>query len=219
MTENKLSEKQEDKRNDEEYWLAKEEAIIPLLVNLADYGFVVDHDCCRRGWTDDPRVHLRRGVAERLQQARDKLQPGQNFRVLDGWRPWSLQKAASEDARRQIVEAHPDWTAVQIDSQIQIMAPPARIVPLFGSHRYGGAVDLTIIGPNGNDLEMGVPVNYVIGPEAALLHYEFRDNLTEQERVGRQNRRILLRAMEAAGFDPYLPEYWHWSHVDDIIMR
>ncbi len=219
MTKNKSSEKQEDKNSDEEYWLAKEQAILPLLVDLADYGFVIDHDCHRQGWTDDPRVLVRRGLVERLQQARDKLQPRQNFRVVDGWRPWSVQKAAAEDARRQIVEAHPDWTAVQIDTQVQVMAPPARIVPLFGSHRYGGAVDLTIIGPDGNNLEMGVPVNYVIGPEAALLHYEFRDNLTEQERAGRQNRRILIRAMEAAGFDPYLPEYWHWGYADDLFVR
>lgn len=219
MAKNKLSAKQEDrnKKNDEEYWLAKEETIIPLLVNLADYGFVIDHDCQRQGWTDDPRILLRGGVAERLQQARERLQPGQNFRVLDGWRPWSVQKAVAEDARRRIVEAHPNWTEIQIDTQLMIMAPPTRIFPLLGSHRYGGAVDLTIIDPNGNDLEMGVPVNYVTGPEAALLHYEFRDNLTEQEVEGRHNRRLLIRAMEAAGFDPYLPEYWHWSLIDDIL--
>jgi hypothetical protein len=66
---------------------------------------------------------------------------------------------------------------------------------------------------------MGVPVNYVLGPEAALLYYEFRDNLTGHEKESRQNRRILIRAMEAAGFDPYLPEFWHWSNSLDIVLR
>ncbi|MFN8411638.1 MAG: M15 family metallopeptidase [Anaerolineales bacterium] len=170
----------------------------------------------KRDWTDDKRVLLRKGVAEKLQQARDQLQSGQNFRVLDGWRPWPLQKAAAEDARRQIVEAHPDWSVTQIDTQLQMMAPPSRVVPLFGSHRYGGAVDLTIIDSQGNDLDMGVPVNYVTGPEAALLYYEHLDSLTEAEKIVRQNRRLLIRAMESAGFDPYLPEFWHWSHMADI---
>ena len=211
-----MTKNQSNKNLDEAYWLAKEEAILPLLVDLADYGFVVEHDCHLQGWTDDPRVLLRRGAAERLQQARDTLGPGQNFRVLDGWRPWAVQEAVAEDARRQIAEAHPDWTESQIDAQLQIMAPPARIVPLLGSHRYGGAVDLTIVGADGVDLEMGVPVNYVIGPEAALLHYEFLEELTERARAGRQNRRLLIRAMEAAGFDPYLPEYWHWGIARDL---
>ena len=203
---------------DRAYWLAREEAVIPLLVDLAEYGFIIDHDCHNQGWTDDPRVLLRRGPAEMLQRARDRLQPGQNFRVLDGWRPWAVQQVVAEDARRQIVAAHPDWTAGQVDAQVQIMAPPARIVPNFGSHRHGGAVDLTIVGADGLDLDMGVPVNYVLGPEAALLHYEFRDDLTEHERLGRDNRRILMRAMESAGFDPYLPEYWHWGYSRDISM-
>ena len=202
---------------DESYWIAKEDEIIPVLVDLAGYGFRTEHDCCRRGWTDDPRVMVRKGVAEALVRAKAALPAGVNFRVVDGWRPWAVQKVVADDALKQIRSAHTDWTEEQIQKQLWTMAPPARIVPRLGSHRYGGAVDLTLIGADGADLEMGVPLNYLSGPEAALLHYEFRRDLTRRERTGRANRRILLRAMEHAGFDPYLPEYWHWNYNRDML--
>jgi len=202
---------------DESYWITKEDEIVPLLVDLAAYGFRTDHDCYRRGWTDDPRVLVRKGVAEAMVRARAALPAGLDFRVLDGWRPWAVQKAVADDAMKKIQAAHPEWTPEQIETQLWTMAPPARIVPRLGSHRYGGAVDLTLTGLDGADLEMGVPLNHVVGTEAALLHYEFRDDLTERQRLGRTHRRILLRAMEQAGFDPYLPEYWHWNYQRDML--
>lgn len=202
---------------DESYWIAKEDEIIPLLVDLAAYGFRTDHDCRRHGWTDDPRVLVRKRVAEALVKAKAALPAGVNFRVVDGWRPWAVQKVVADDALAKIRSAHPDWPEDQIQSQLWTMAPPARIVPRLGSHRYGGAVDLTLIGADGEDLDMGVPLNYLTGPEAGLLHYEFRRDLTRRERIGRANRRVLLRAMEQAGFDPYLPEYWHWNYNRDLL--
>ena len=202
---------------DEAYWIAKEEEIVSLQVDLAEYGFLTDHDCFRSGWTDDPRVLVRRGVAEALVRAKAELPADLSFRVVDGWRPWAIQKVIAEDARGKIALAHPEWTAEQIDRQLWTMAPPARIVPRLGSHRYGGAVDLTLVGPDGKDLEMGVSLNYVAGTEASLLHYEFREGLGEREALGRRNRRTLLRAMEAAGFEPYLPEYWHWNYNRDML--
>jgi D-alanyl-D-alanine dipeptidase len=202
---------------DESYWIAKEDEIVPLLADLAGYGFRTEHDCFRRGWTDDPRVLVRKGVAEAMVKAKAALPAGLNFRVVDGWRPWAVQKVVADDALKKIQSAHPDWPPEEIQRQLWTMAPPARIVPRLGSHRYGGAVDLTLIGADGADLEMGVPLNHVTGPEAALLHYEFREDLTERERLARSNRRILLRAMEHAGFDPYLPEYWHWNYHRDML--
>jgi len=198
------------------YWLAREEEIVPTLVDLAGYGFVVDHDCWRRGWTDDPRCLLRRGAAEALARAREALPAGCNFKVVDGWRPWGVQQACAEDAEGRIRASHPDWTEEAIQRQLWTMAPPQRIVPRFGSHRYGGAVDLTVVDTAGRALEMGVPLNYVEGPEAGLLFYELRDDLRGEDGVFRENRRLLIRALSAAGFEPYLPEYWHWGYARDL---
>jgi zinc D-Ala-D-Ala dipeptidase len=204
---------------DESYWIAKEDEIVPLLVDLAEYGLRTEHDCFIQGWTDDTRVLVRRGLADALIIAKAALPAGLNFRVIDGWRPWAVQQAVAGDALNKIQAAHPDWSAEETQKELWTLAPPARIVPRLASHRYGGAVDLTLCGPDGADLEMGVPLNYVAGPEAALLHYEFRDDgqLSGRERAGRANRRMLLKAMEQAGFEPYLPEYWHWGYSRDMM--
>lgn len=202
---------------DKAYWIEKEREIVPTLVDLAGYGFVTDHDCYRLGWTDDPRVLVRAGVAEALVQARGALPAGHNFRVVDGWRPWEIQELCAREARGKIVAAHPDWTDEQVARQLAVMAPPLRVVPRLGSHRYGGAVDLTLIGPDGKDLDMGVPLNHVTGPEASLLWYEFRPDLGPRDVQARDNRRVLLRAMESALFIPHLAEYWHWNYNQDML--
>jgi D-alanyl-D-alanine dipeptidase len=96
------------------------------------------------------------------------------------------------------------------------MAPPARIVPRLGSHRYGGAFDLTLVDAKGKELDMGVPVDYVAGPEAQLLFYEFIAKPSAKEIRARDNRRILIKAMTVGGFDPYLEEFWHWNYLGDV---
>ncbi|HUT62276.1 MAG TPA: M15 family metallopeptidase [Phycisphaerae bacterium] len=204
-------------KTDEAYWIAKEQQIVPHLVDLGGYGFVIQHDSCRDGLCDDPRCLARKPVAEALVGARQALPEGHNFKVVDGWRPWPVQEATARRVEQKIRLAHPDWTAEQVDRHLWTMAPPARIVPKLASHRYGGALDLTVVAPDGVDLNMGVPLHYVTGPEAALLHYELRDDLAPEEASYRDNRRVLIRAMEAGGFEPYLAEFWHWGYHRDLL--
>jgi len=201
---------------DAAWWIAMEEQVSAHLVDLADYGFVVDHSCLRHGWTDDPRVLLRRRAAEALVRARDTLPDGCNFKVFDGWRPWAIQQRCADQAEAQIRDAHPEWSEARVAEHVARMAPRIRIVPHLGSHRYGGAVDLTIVGPDGAELDMGVPVDYCTGPEADLLHYHLMPDLGDAERLCRENRSMLISAMAAGGFDPYLPEFWHWGYRGDL---
>jgi D-alanyl-D-alanine dipeptidase len=206
-------------KQDEAYWIAKEDEVRPLLVDLAGCGLLVESEPRRRGWTDDPRCLARRAVAEALVRAREHLPPGHNFKVLDAWRPWRLQQACAERAEREIRQAHPDWSDAAVERHVWTMAPPARIVPRFGSHRYGGAVDLTVVDAGGAELDMGVPTGSPAAAESALLYYELRDDLAEPERRFRDRRRLLIRAMAAAGFEPFLPEFWHWSYRRDMYAR
>ena len=206
-------------KTDEAYWIAKEDEIRALLVDLADLGVVIDRAACRRGWTDDPHCLARPGVAEALARARAALPEGHNFLVADGWRSWPVQQAAAADVENEIREAHRDWPPEQVAEQAWTMAPMARVVPRFGSHRYGGAVDLTVIGPDGRELNMGVPIDHCTGPEAALLWYDLLDRRTPEEDVFRANRWILIRAMAAGGFEPYLPEFWHWNYRNDLYAK
>ncbi|MFW6146388.1 MAG: M15 family metallopeptidase [Planctomycetota bacterium] len=198
------------------WWIAMEDAIVDDLVDLGERGFAVDHVCCRRGWTDDPRVLVRSGVADALERAREALPVGHTFKVCDGWRPWALQQRCAERAEAAIRQGHSDWTDEQVDAHVQRMAPRLRVVPRLDSHRYGGAVDLTLLGPDADELNMGVPVSHNTDSRADLLHYHLRDDLTAEQRTYRDNRTLLIRAMSIGGFDPYLAEFWHWGYKKDL---
>ena len=198
------------------WWIAMEDAVLADLVDLGERGFAIDAVCFRRGWTDDPRVRVRSGVADALERARYALPAGHTFKVYDGWRPWALQQRCAERAETAIRQSHADWTDEQVAAHVQRMAPRIRVVPRLSSHRYGGAVDLTLLGPGAEDLDMGVPVSHNTDSRADLLHYHLRGDLTPEERAFRDNRTLLIRAMGIAGFDPYLAEFWHWGYKGDL---
>lgn len=201
---------------DERYWLEAEERILASLVDLAGFGFVLDPWYFKRGWSDDSHIRVRPAVAEALVKAREALPAGHNFKIVDGWRPWKVQERCAADALAQLRAAHPDWPEERIQKRLAEVAPPVRLVPWFDSHRFGGAVDLTIVDSQERDMDMGVPIDYVTGPEGALLWYEFKTDISPAEQTFRDNRRTLIRAMAAGGFSPILAEWWHWGTRQDV---
>jgi len=201
---------------DTEYWIQKEREIAEIVVNLEDYGFAVHSRSYALGWTDDPKLYGRIDAVKALLRAREALPDGLNIKVFDGWRPWELQEQAAKRAKERIAAAHPEWTDEQVDEHQWRMAPPARIVPRFGSHRYGGAFDITLVDAEGEEVDMGVGVGYNTGPEAALFYYQFLENPNERELTARENRKIMINAMCSAEFSPYLEEFWHWNYLRDF---
>lgn len=203
-------------RYDEEYWLKKETEIIPFLVDLANHGFVIDHDCYRKGWTKDPRCLIRPAVAEALVKAKSRLPAGYNFKIYDGWRSREEQVNASKETEDELRTKNPGWSEDLLEKELQKFCPRPRGAMMdFGRHRFGGAVDLTIIDPIGDELNMGCRVNEVV-PQSSLLYYERIENISLEQIEVRNNRRILISVMEFAEFMPLLCEWWHWGYAEDL---
>ncbi|MEK7414064.1 MAG: M15 family metallopeptidase [Planctomycetota bacterium] len=202
-------------QSDRDYWLAWEPRVEGMLVDLAERGFVCERHCYTNGFTDDPRCRIRPAVADALERAREALPTGYNFRIHDAWRPWVVQERLATKYRVTIAEAHPGWSKEQVEAELVILAPPIRVLPSFDSHRYGGAVDLTILDAGGQALDMGTPLPYMAGPEAGLLFFETAAE-TPQHRLFRENRRLLIRVMHGARFLPNLDEWWHWGFASDV---
>ena len=78
--------------------------------------------------------------------------------------------------------------------------------PGGSSHQYGGAVDVTVIGPQGERLDMGTTLT----DYGTKVHTE--NNLISEAQV--KNRKILYEAMTNAGFINYPLEWWHYSYGD-----
>jgi zinc D-Ala-D-Ala dipeptidase len=69
-------------------------------------------------------------------------------------------------------------------------------------HNLGLAVDLTLIGGDGRELDMGTPFDTF----SSAAHTA---NATGEVAA---NRRLLVRLMEAEGFTSYEKEWWHFSY-------
>jgi zinc D-Ala-D-Ala dipeptidase len=77
-------------------------------------------------------------------------------------------------------------------------------------HPTGGAIVLTLIDNNGNELEMGTEFN----AEPVETNYATYFNAENISAEAKKNRIILKNALERVGFVNYFTEWWHWSYGD-----
>ena len=139
------------------------------------------------------RCLLRRAVAERLVRVQQRLRErGLGLRVWDCYRPISVQQ--------RLWQRVPDgrYVARPVFRQGR---------PVRGSrHNRGAAVDVTLIGAEGQTLPM--PTDHDDFSERA--HVSYRGG----SRVARRNMRILRAAMKAEGFTGIASEWWHFDGPD-----
>ena len=107
---------------------------------------------------------------------------GFRLKILDAFRPQEAQEAL------WAVAPDPDY-----------IADPAK-----GSHHTRGvAIDLTLVGPDGQALDMGTPVDTM---SAASHHFH-----AAHPAVIQVNRMKLLTVMLEAGFMHHPREWWHYQ--------
>ena len=105
--------------------------------------------------------------------------------MLDAFRPQEAQEAL--------------WAVAPLPGYV---ADPAK----GSNHTRGVAIDLTLVGADGQDLDMGTPVDTMT---AASHHFCAGHGATVQI-----NRARLLTIMLEAGFVHYAQEWWHYQLPD-----
>ncbi len=120
-------------------------------------------------------AHLSRAVA--LARA-----IGLKLRIFDAFRPTEAQ-----------------WKMWNHTPDPEFLADPRRGSP----HSRGAAVDLTLVGADGRELDMGTPFDS-FRPQS---HHAATDIPAEAQR----NRFLLLGLMTAAGWDFYRNEWWPYQ--------
>jgi zinc D-Ala-D-Ala dipeptidase len=156
--------------------------------------------------TGGATVLVRRSLVPRLARAGELLPRGVRLRVLEGHRPAQEQLAIYGRYDESLRLRHPDWPDDVRRRAVSRFVSPIEVAP----HVAGAAVDLTLVGPLGRELDMGTAVDAT--PEES-------ENacFLDAEHIGaraRRNRRFLADAMGAAGFVNYPTEWWHWSFGD-----
>lgn len=154
---------------------------------------------------------VRREIPELLIKASESLPKGYRLRIWDAWRPFDLQEELYIDYSRDIIKqfgledkSEEERSAV-IRNFVSEPVPDRDIPPV---HTTGGAVDVTILDPDGKELDMGSGFDE-FSHRTYTAFYEGSD----EENI-KSNRRLLYSAMTGAGFTNLPSEWWHYDHGD-----
>lgn len=166
---------------------------------------------CENAGSATRSLWARRTVARMLQHAQAHLPPGYRLLVFSAWRSLAEQRQEYQQMYNQLKAEHPRWPENILRRETnRFVHPPDHPVP--PGHCTGGAVDLTILGPDGRLLDMTLPQTWVHAPcEARRTAPTFTNHI---DPTARKNRSLLISIMSAAGFTNYGGEWWHWSYGD-----
>lgn len=110
------------------------------------------------------------------------MKKGYKIKFFDCYRPLDIQKKM--------------WKIVPNPTYV---ADPAK-----GSiHNRGGAVDITLVDSNGNELDMGTPFDH-FGIEASHTYAQLSKKV-------KANRKLLKKVMIENGFNSFESEWWHYN--------
>jgi len=148
-----------------------------------DLRYATENNFLKAKVYDCPECYTRVKTAKALIAAnKDMMQQGYKIKFFDCYRPNSVQ--------------YKMWKIVP---NPQYVANPAK-----GSiHNKGGAVDITLVNLEGEELDMGTDFDF-FGRRA------YHDNTDLPEAV-LSNRRILKETMEKYGFWSIRTEWWHYN--------
>jgi len=146
---------------------------------------------------------VRKSVADRMNQAQSFLPKGYKLLLRCGYRSLLTQKRRYNWMYKRLEKRYPEWNKEKLrDETSKCVAPPDIVPP----HSTGGAVDVSIIGPNGKQLDMGEKLGAFNEKT-----YTFSDKISK---TAKKNRKLLILVMTKAGFINYPTEWWHWSYGD-----
>lgn len=173
------------------------------------------------------------GVAHDLRYAGANNFAGRNlYGRLDC--AWLRREAAAglEAAARWLAQARPGWRLLVLDALrpqrvqeaiwLDVAGTPAQEYfanPERGSiHSYGMAVDVTLLGPDGREADMGSGFDEMSRRSHPALHAELlaAGVLTPAQVADRDT---LAAALRAGGFAGIANEWWHFDHGDRERVR
>ncbi|MGV9777804.1 M15 family metallopeptidase [Streptosporangium sp. NPDC003464] len=151
-------------------------------------------------------AHLRQGLLTRLEGAQAQLPPGYRLLVVEGYRPLAMQQRIFEEYSAELRVVFPEMSPEEICVAASRYVSPVEVAP----HTAGAAVDLTLCTDDGDELDMGTPLN-ATPEQSGGACYTDAPGLSSE---ARHHRRLLGTALTAAGLVNYPTEWWHWSYGD-----
>lgn len=152
-------------------------------------------------------AYVRKSVADMLIKAAHTLPDGMHIKVWDAWRSIETQTYLYNKYYNRIKQEYPYLKDPELTERVeQFISKPGHNY----LHGTGGAIDVTLVDDNGNDLNMGTQFDE-FNNKTRTDYFEHRYNLRILF-----NRRILYDAMINAGFVNNPEEWWHFDYGDAI---
>lgn len=160
-------------------------------------------------------IAARKTVVQKLLDAEKLLPKGYHFRIFDAYRPIAVQQALWDYFKAQKTAENPTLSDKEINKITAFFVSyPSYNVLEPSLHNTGGAVDLTIVDADGNELDMGCKFDEFTD-KAWTNHYEPDCYNGERNETVRDNRRLLYHVMTSVGFTNLPSEWWHYDYGDD----
>ncbi len=155
-------------------------------------------------WQDHVCPYLRKTVAQMVNSAAASLPSGYKLRAGTALRTLHMQKGGWDSYFNRMKTEHSEWPLSALRRATnKYFAPYDQPAP--PGHCTGGAIDVGLMDPDGNSLDMIAPTS---GWEAA---YTWSDKISPE---AHKNRMMMVEAMLGAGFSNCRDEYWHYSYGD-----
>lgn len=146
----------------------------------------------------------RKGMIERLlKAAKDVSNKGYRLHIYQTYRSPEEQAERRETMYKELKKKYPNY-----DDKIILQMVNKRAAGVGGGHQTGAAVDLSLCDKDGKELDMGTQYR-----EHNIKTATYSKSLTDHQR---NNRRILVKAMQCAGFVNYPAEWWHFCYGDKM---
>ena len=168
-----------------------------IIINLALYIKKENKKSCKKA------TFVRESVAKRLVVAQSNLPKGYRLMLCCGHRTLSIQKKMYDKRYDKLKKENPQLSKEKLKDETSKFIAPVDIVP---PHSTGGAIDISIIGPNQKELNMGTKIG--------TFTEETYTNSSKISKIAKKNRKLLISVMTKAGFVNYPTEWWHWSYGD-----
>ncbi len=155
------------------------------------------------------RFYARESVVEMLNKAQKSLPKGHRLKIMSIYRGLKQQTEMYNKQYKEAKKKNPSWpkNILRRETNRWVHPPDVRTPP---GHSTGGAVDLMIVGRDGEQLDFISP--YEFGKDNSLLYCPtFAEKVSDR---AKSSRLMLIKAMTKAGFTNYTGEYWHWSYGD-----
>jgi len=184
----------------------------------------------------DGRLFVRKTVLEKLLLAEAVLRSyGLDLKLYDGWRPLGLQenlfwyylkmftvaKFGLNDKFQDAInpcDVKQIFLALPKDTQDKLKAAnclyvswPSQNFSAPSPHATGGAVDVWPYGEDNEQIDLGVPFDWMEKEAGAFYHLGEGRHAFKDDAMVCWHRNLLLFAMTQAGFSCYPEEIWHYN--------